>query len=98
MFNYRFKVEFVAGITATDSIKPAILRVQEKFNNLHRKNYKHLNVSIDTDGSLIYELQSDIKIDIKNRLRCTQYFSKELSKEDIMNDFVCPNRLMKRKY
>ncbi len=97
MYTYDFDAVFYCGLNGTNSIVAAIQNALIEFNGLVRENYKNLAVTINTDGSLHYRLISGIPIGSENILRCTQFFSKNLSKEPIMQQFIRPNRLMKRK-
>lgn len=96
MYNYSFSATFVCGLPAIATITTAIKSSLQRFNSINRKHYKHLTVTIGNNGELLYKLESNVPIDSKNLLRCTQQFSKELSKEELMNTYIVPNRLLKR--
>ncbi len=96
MYTYNYSATFVCGLPATMAISSAIYTALARFNAISRKNYKHLTVTIGRNGELRYQLDSVIAIKRNNLLRCTQQFSKELSKETAMSSYVMPRRLLKQ--
>ena len=95
-YTYEFSATFVCGLPATASIQKAINKALDKFNSIKRKNVKRLKVTIGNKGELLYKLESGVEIADKDLLRCTQQFSKELSKNPVMEKYIRPGRLLQR--
>lgn len=97
-YKYKFDVAFFCGLSATSDILTAIKNAEQRFNSIQREagQRKHLTVHINENGGLTYELSSENQIDERNRLLCTQQFSKDLSTEPGMESYVVPDRMMER--
>lgn len=96
-YRYKFIAEFYCGRKAHTLLNSAVSNALFRFHMVARKNAKWLNVKINSLGFFEYELLSTIPISQENLLRCTQCFSKELSKEWVVAPFIRPSRLLKRK-
>lgn len=96
MYVYDFEVNIFCGLPVTSSMMTAIKNGENRFNSIIRDAYKRLTISLIPNGKLHYHLESDISIDKKNWLRCTQICSKEASKDSSVKHCIRPHRLFTR--
>lgn len=96
MNTYDFDVFSFCGLPITTAIMPAVIQGENHFNSIIRKFYKHLTITLNSNGSLHYHLVSAIPVNPTNLLRCTQSCSKAASTHPLISSYIRPNRLFIR--
>lgn len=92
-YTYTFDAFFVSKLFQTSILIPAITNAENIYNALPRKNKKQINVNINTaKRCLEINLYSAIPIAPKNWLRASQYFSKILSTQVGLKNYIVAGR------
>lgn len=91
-YKYCFNVYFIHNLFNTVVLIPAVKNAENVFNILPRKNRKQISVKVNTSQKCLeIVMLSAIPINRINWLRSMQYFSKVLSMETGMNDYITSN-------
>lgn len=97
MYSYKFQAQFITSLFNTVILRPAVSAAENSFNELHRGNYKHIAVNVNSNNNCLdFTLVSSIPIAPINYLRSSQYFSKQLSLQSGMTGYVVDRRLLEQ--
>ena len=95
MYKYHFSAYFVSGLFNLQLLNQVIPVAERIFNSLSRKNYKNISIKINSiHNCLDIILVSSISLDSVNYLRSIQYFSKILSLQPGMGQYIVDGRLL----
>lgn len=96
-YKYSFEAYFICDLFNVKLLKEVIPAAVKMFNALPRKkdHDKQISVTINEQKRCLnFELQSDISLQRINFLRASQYFSKALSLQPGMSNYIVGGRIL----
>lgn len=95
MYTYRYSAYFISKFFNVTLLNQIIPGATNNYNNLPRKSYKHIAVSVNaTNKCLDIVLTSNRPLSPVNYLRGIQLFSKLLATHPGMGSYIVDGRLL----
>ena len=99
LYSFTYSAEFLSSKFDAELLSRAIPKAEEEFNNLPREkgHRRKITVSINSQKKCLdITLDCDVDLDPDNYLIAAQYFSKVLSSQPGMEDYIVDGNLLRK--